>query len=384
MRIYEVAVSPSGMFGQYTRGIAQNAADSITNNMNIPQKTQQNFVKQFVQSAMTSIESAVESGIINPKLQTTQSNSVSNNKKPNDKWDMLSKIQTTQSNSVSNNKKSDDDSDMVPKIQPQIPNNKSQYSKTANFDKNTKLADPYEKLKGQLRKLHSQPNAKQLPATFIKDLQSDIAKLSKGDKESGIYAADKILKFANKGYDVSKLAPNWIAGAKTGERFLTQSVYREITNILKEHGLKWANLGIKIRLDESINGEGIFISKRQILPLIEDQNQGQAESISQFLVPWFSQYMQGIHYDHEKVNQLINDVEQTYDRDRGKAALTKLAMASYALAQRGPNKKVSDNSQQTTSIPQNNSYEVTPEMVNYFKDHEDELKKLLNSLIGKK
>ena len=133
----------------------------------------------------------------------------------------------------------------------------------ANSVQGAASTDPYEKLKGQVRQVQSAQGAKPLPANMVASLQSDMQKLAKGDKESGTFAANKILKFANAGYDVSKLAPTWAASSKAGERFLTQSVYRAISGMLNEHGLTWANLGLRIRLTESVKGHGVFLSTCQ-------------------------------------------------------------------------------------------------------------------------
>ena len=89
-------------------------------------------------------------------------------------------------------------------------------------------------------------------------VQADIAKMAKGDKESGVAAAQKIMGFAGKGMDVAALQQAWSANAKAGERFLSQSVYRSITNMLGEYGLAWKDLGISVRLVESVS-EGVFI-----------------------------------------------------------------------------------------------------------------------------
>jgi hypothetical protein len=89
-------------------------------------------------------------------------------------------------------------------------------------------------------------------------VQADIAKMAKGDKESGVAAAQKIMGFAGKGMDVAALQQAWSANAKAGERFLSQSVYRSITNMLGEYGLSWKDLGIGVRLVESVS-EGVFI-----------------------------------------------------------------------------------------------------------------------------
>ena len=135
--------------------------------------------------------------------------------------------------------------------------------------KNVAATDPYEKLKGDVRKIQVAPGAKTLPAEMAAKLDGDMAKLAKGDKDSGAFAAQKIIKFANAGYDVSALQPKWMASSKAGERFLTQSVYREITKMLKEHGLTWANLGLRVRLNESIKGHGVFLSQRIATPVMK-------------------------------------------------------------------------------------------------------------------
>jgi hypothetical protein len=134
--------------------------------------------------------------------------------------------------------------------------------------KNAAGTDSYENVKGQMRKITPVAGAKPLPAEMAARIDGDMAKLAKGDKDSGVFAADKILKFANAGYDVSKLQPKWMASSKAGERFLTQSVYREISKMLKEHGLTWANLGLRIRLNESVKGHGVFLSKRIATPVM--------------------------------------------------------------------------------------------------------------------
>lgn len=144
------------------------------------------------------------------------------------------------------------------------PTQGAQATQTANPapTKNAAVSDPYENLKGQVRQLQAKPGARALPAKMVTDLNAMMARLAKGDKDSGAYAADKIIKFATAGYDVTRLQPQWIASAKQGERFLTQSVYRQISRMLSEHGLTWASLGLKIRLDESIGSNGVFISRK--------------------------------------------------------------------------------------------------------------------------
>lgn len=124
-------------------------------------------------------------------------------------------------------------------------------------------ADSFEVSKNQMRNLQPAPGAKPLPAQMVTSLQADMKKLAAGDKESGVYAADKILKFAKAGYDVSKIQPQWLAQAKVGERMLTQSAYHEITNMLESFGLTWKDLGLVVRIDESVS-DYVFIMSKEL------------------------------------------------------------------------------------------------------------------------
>ena len=117
--------------------------------------------------------------------------------------------------------------------------------------KNAAAGDTFEKAKGDIRKV--QGGQKPMPPKTAATIASDLAKLAKGDKESGVAAAQKIMTFAKAGVDVSKQQQAWIGNAKAGERFLTQSVYFEITKMLKENNLRWSDLGLRVHLLEGTN-----------------------------------------------------------------------------------------------------------------------------------
>lgn len=129
---------------------------------------------------------------------------------------------------------------------------------------NKAASDTFEKAKGDIRKVQS--GTKPLPDQMAQGIQADIAKMAKGDKESGVAAAQKIMQFAQRGMDIAALQQAWSANAKAGERFLSQSVYRDITNMLREHGLIWSDLNLRVRIDESV-GKGVFI--RYAKPVVE-------------------------------------------------------------------------------------------------------------------
>lgn len=118
-------------------------------------------------------------------------------------------------------------------------------------DKNAAAGDTYEKAKGDVRKV--QGGEKPMPPKAAVDIQTAIAKLAKGDKESGVFAAQKIMNLAKAGVDVSKQQQAWVANSKAAERFLTQSVYFAITKMLREHNLSWSDLGMRVHLLEGTN-----------------------------------------------------------------------------------------------------------------------------------
>jgi hypothetical protein len=58
----------------------------------------------------------------------------------------------------------------------------------------------------------------------------------------------------------------------------------------------------------------------------------EAETISQFFKRWLPTYMKGVNLSDPHTQSLIQSIEDTYAQDKGKAALTQLANASYAAS----------------------------------------------------
>lgn len=120
--------------------------------------------------------------------------------------------------------------------------------------------DPYEVAKSQVRQIDAAKGGRPLPDKMAAGIRSDLRKLAAGDKDSGAYAADKILKFAQAGYDVSKLQPAWIGASKAGERVMETALYHFLSQMLQEHGLTWGDLGLRVRLVEGID-DVVYISR---------------------------------------------------------------------------------------------------------------------------
>jgi len=68
---------------------------------------------------------------------------------------------------------------------------------------------------------------------------------------------------------------------------------------------------------------------------INEADPKQPMSISQYLsTQWYPGFMQGVDYSagQDKIDALMKEIENTYSKDRGKAALNKLAQVSFALS----------------------------------------------------
>ena len=86
------------------------------------------------------------------------------------------------------------------------------------------------------------------------------------------------------------------------------------------------------------------------------ENQG--VSISDYMTDWFNSYMQGTKWENYKnqVLPMIQRIEDTYARDRGKSAIKQLAKTALAISKLSPTKpagapELPKNAEQQPSSP---------------------------------
>jgi len=62
-------------------------------------------------------------------------------------------------------------------------------------------------------------------------------------------------------------------------------------------------------------------------------NEQTTESLSSWIMRWFTAYMKGVNWTNEKTNveTIAKEIESSYSKDRGKAAIQKLASKSWDL-----------------------------------------------------
>ena len=130
--------------------------------------------------------------------------------------------------------------------------------------------DPYEVAKQAIRgEQGKDANKKQLPGGKLppaagKKVSDMLGQLANGNKDAGAIAGQQILAYAKQGYDVSNAAQVFLAKAKQGERFLKQESYEYFTQMLESFGLGWSDIGITVRIDESVS-EGVWLISSDLL-----------------------------------------------------------------------------------------------------------------------
>ena len=229
------------------------------------------FFKDFYQDALASLTNGIQSGIIDPGIQSPAS--------------PVSPA-TSQTGAAKT----------------QAPGDTAQPGPAGGGQKPG--ADPinqaYGRVVGAMRNVQS--GTKPLPKTMIDSITKDIQN-GRFNKDWAIQTGSKIVSLAQKGYDVSELKKSWDS----------------VTAIGRKQGTVQEN--VFSRLD------AIFES------IIREQETGGAKSISEYMLDWFTAYMGGTNWGSYKpsIMKLVKNIEDTYASDKGKAGIKQLAKAAYAI-----------------------------------------------------
>jgi hypothetical protein len=110
-----------------------------------------------------------------------------------------------------------------------------------------------------------------------------------------------------------------------------------------------------------------------------------AESISQYIVRWFAAYMKGVDWESDKANveTIAKEIESSYSKDRGKAAISKLANSSWNLIKDVSTTPYGAKDVISPNTPSNNSKVSDKELAKRIKDDTEKLKKTDPNLYDK-
>lgn len=107
-----------------------------------------------------------------------------------------------------------------------------------------------------------------------------------------------------------------------------------INKLLESIGFTFEDLGLTLLKESKKNGKYIVAeTKFYKLNTIFEGILNEAESIEQWLKRWLPTYLRGIPLTDTNSQLLIKAVQDTYAKDKGKAALEKLANAAFAASQ---------------------------------------------------
>jgi hypothetical protein len=278
------------------------------------QMAQDIFIKDFVGDAISSLETGIKSGLINPSARGTprQVNPASVQPQAGQPG-----ATTPTAPNAPTTTKPGGTAPAVGKFnqQKQTTQNMNQYIQkaaqtiNATQDKNQKIA-------------------------LTKELVNYMAD-RKGYPEwdNGLATVQQVIKKGNVDPNFANAALNKM---KAGQTMAEAWKIFYINKLLESVKLSWKDVGLSV-LKESTSKNYIIVESKylklnNVFESIVEAAKGQ--SIQDYLQNWFAQYMQGVNYSSQQqmVDKLINNVAKTYAQDKGKQALETLAQSAWALS----------------------------------------------------
>jgi hypothetical protein len=129
-----------------------------------------------------------------------------------------------------------------------------------------------------------------------------------------------------------------LAKLKSGQTMAESWQMYWINKLLEAVDLTWGDLGLTVLKESKGSTFKIVETKYYKLNKIFESMmyEAEAESIQSWFKRWLAQYMKGVDLSEPKtasqVDQYINAIQQSYKKDKGKAALNQLANAAFSLS----------------------------------------------------
>jgi hypothetical protein len=107
-----------------------------------------------------------------------------------------------------------------------------------------------------------------------------------------------------------------------------------INKLLEAVQLSWEDVGLTVLKESNSKHYIIAETKFYKLNYIFESIVTEAQSIGDYLKNWYAGYMKGVNYgpNQADVDKLIKQVELTYGQDKGKKALEQLAQMSFSIS----------------------------------------------------
>lgn len=262
------------------------------------------FLKDFIDDAVSSLDSAIKSGLVNPKARTKRKvnpktvkpKQASQQAQPSQP-SQTAKQQPKKASAADQRQTQQDLNDYVKKVAQTINN-------TVDVQKKMQLT---KEIVNYMADRKDYPEWGNALATVKQVIQNT-------DLDPG---------FANSA--INRL--------KSGTTMTESWRIYYINKLLESVGFTWEEVGLEV-ITEGTTLRIVESNYIEIDSLFESILNEAAQSIGDYIANWFVQYMQGINYSGNQtdIDKAIKNVEKTYASDRGKNALAALAELAWAVS----------------------------------------------------
>ena len=310
----------SSLVGDYGAAALKNVFGKAGGKTTQQQMAQDIFIKDFVGDAISSLETGIKSGLINPSARGTPRQVNPASVQPQAGQPGATTPTAPTAPNATTTTRSGSTAPAVGKFnqQKQTTQNMNQYIQKA------------------AQTINSTPDKNQKIA-LTKELVNYMAD-RKGypEWENGLATVQQVIRKGN-------IDPNFANAAlskmKAGQTMAEAWKIFYINKLLESVKLSWKDIGLSVLKENTSKNyiivESKYLKLNNVFESIVEAAKGQ--SIGDYLQNWFAQYMQGVNYSAQqaKVDQLINNVAKTYAQDKGKQALETLAQSAWALSKGG-------------------------------------------------
>jgi hypothetical protein len=328
-RVDELALNQ--VIGDYGAAAAKQIGNRIMGrgegNLSIKDKmAKDKFLQDFIGRASTALDSAVSSGLVDPNLGGAARPTAPEPKEPT-----LNPEPTTPTPSPAPTA----GATPTPSPAPAKPGMSSQNAAASARGQRETNQNLNNYVQGAAKALNTATDKNQ-KIQLTKELVNYMA--DRKDYPEWGNAVATVQQVIKKGGTDPNFANAALAKLKSGQTMAESWQMYWINKLLEAVDLTWGDLGLTVLKESKGTKFKIVETKYYKLNKIFESMmyEAQAESIQSWFKRWLAQYMKGVNLSDPQtaaqIDNYINAIQQSYNRDKGKAALNQLANAAFSLS----------------------------------------------------
>jgi hypothetical protein len=157
--------------------------------------------------------------------------------------------------------------------------------------------------------------------------------------ENALGTVQQVIKSGNVDPNFATAA---ISNLKAGKTMAEAYKIYYMNMLVESVGLTWNDIGLcVIRQNNKLYiAEQKFVKMNNLFESIMQLTENQALPIARYMSDWFNAYMQGTNWKsyESQVLPMLQQIEATYSKDKGKAAIKQLANAAFSISKLSPTK----------------------------------------------